>query len=199
MSETRASRFLEPLRRSGARARRFMARPEEAAVSLERLHLLFVSTLGIGLHVSLSGQRPARRDLFAPRLHGRAQRVNSRRARHASENGVDVAALAAERSSSAPAVVASTSAGVRAPTSAGADRRMPSTQARAIWLQGTPRGLATSPRSRLDERGDSSGSCRRGRWAGRRPTPRLPASHWRDRKCGGGEGAGEKGRAPERP
>src|SRR6185369_11928289 len=55
---------------------------------------------------------------------------------------------AAERSSSAPASLASTSAGVRAPTSAVLIAGWPSTQASAIWLTATPRGWATSRRTR---------------------------------------------------
>src|SRR5207249_11806867 len=54
----------------------------------------------------------------------------------------------AVRSSSAPASLASTSAGVRAPTSAVLIAWCPSTHASAIWLSGTPRGSAISRRRR---------------------------------------------------
>ena len=52
------------------------------------------------------------------------------------------------RSSSAPASLASTSAGVRAPTSAVLIAGLPSAHASATWLTATPRGAATSRRSR---------------------------------------------------
>ena len=53
-----------------------------------------------------------------------------------------------ESSSSAPASLASTSAGVRAPISAVLIAGCPSTHASAIWLTDTPRGSATSRRIR---------------------------------------------------
>src|SRR6185503_7174296 len=59
-----------------------------------------------------------------------------------------LARSAGVRSISVPASFASTSAGVRAPTSAVLSAGLPSTHASAIWLSGTPRGSATSRRRR---------------------------------------------------
>src|SRR5437879_3143628 len=53
-----------------------------------------VSTLGMASRLLVGSGGPARRDLFAPRLHGRAQRGElAHAARHPSKNGVDGGAL----------------------------------------------------------------------------------------------------------
>src|SRR4029453_14680046 len=75
--------------------------------------------------------------------------VNSRTRPTAPARVASIVVRSAEdSSSSAPASLASTSAGVRAPTSAVLTAGLPSTQASAIWLRGTPRGSATSRRRR---------------------------------------------------
>ena len=93
--------------------------------------------------------------------------------------------------SSAPASLASTSAGVRAPTSAVLIAGWPSTQASAIWLSGTPRGSATSRRSRSTTATlVLKLSPRKIGWPKATPLPRQ--SRAGSKRRGLGEGAGEQ-------
>src|SRR5215471_12367869 len=124
----------------------------QAAVALERIDLRLGQHLGHG--VTPPSRERSQTDLPAgissphASMAGRSG-VNSRTRPATSLMMASMAARsAAESSRSAPASLASTSAGVRAPTSAVLTAGWPSTHASAIWLSGTPRGSAISRRSR---------------------------------------------------
>src|SRR4029453_4775027 len=119
---------------------------------------------GIGRLLLHDGQRDRRRRRRARPVGGRARPAQRLRPAGTSWPHGSIAGRSGVNSRTrptAPARVASivvrsaedspssaTSAGVRAPTSAVLTAGLPSTQASAIWLRGTPRGSATSRRRR---------------------------------------------------